>query len=474
MADIAQMPSSRDAVIVVPGVMGSELKDSATGKTLWGISDARWYLRAWTSGTSLADLRLTEAEQAGKYGRVEATRVLRFPAFAPILQGFEPYTRLLDGLRRVSVHTDAVGEFAYDWRLPVAYNATLLAEAIHRHLKAWRNHPTQLAAQRADPEGKPPQLVIVAHSMGGLLARHLSLIPGAVEGVKSTITLGTPFYGSIKAAIVLSSGHGGPVPLPRARFRDLAARLPGVYELLPTYRCVDVGSTARQLSPDDVADFGGDRELARASRRWHIQVADVAPPGHVQVVGAHQPTGQSLTVAHGVATAHRYTCRPVRRGTKDEIERVDLAGDGTVARESAQLPSTVAMPLAQSHGALAKTSEAILIVNDVLANRSTGPWLGAGEIGVEVPDIVTVNKPFDIVVTGVEHPRDASSRLADVTTGRQIQAPALVRADGQLLTRLSVDTPGIYRVEVAGGGASAVTQFVLVSEPAGHQGKRTA
>ncbi|WP_327003458.1 hypothetical protein OHA72_51705 [Dactylosporangium sp. NBC_01737] len=30
----------RDAVIVLPGIMGSELVDAGTGRVLWGLADA--------------------------------------------------------------------------------------------------------------------------------------------------------------------------------------------------------------------------------------------------------------------------------------------------------------------------------------------------------------------------------------------------------------------------------------------------
>src|SRR5712691_7249259 len=111
-------PPMRDAVVVVPGIMGSELIDETSGRLLWGLADPRWYVSAWTSGASLDALRLTEDERAGRYGRVRATRLLRFPAFAPLLAGFEPYSRLLKAIRAVAPHPDAVAEFAYDWRLP--------------------------------------------------------------------------------------------------------------------------------------------------------------------------------------------------------------------------------------------------------------------------------------------------------------------------------------------------------------------
>jgi hypothetical protein len=443
-----------DAVMVVPGIMGSELVDDATGRVLWGVNDPRWYVRVWTSDVSLEALALTEDERLGRYGRIRATRLLTFPAFAPILRGFEPYTKLIKALREAAVNPDAVAEFAYDWRLPVTHNAQLLADAVDQHVRAWRAHPAG--------GGRETRLVLIAHSMGGLLARQLGLISGATDDVRATLSLGTPFYGAPKAAVMLSRGRGAPLPLPRARLRALAATLPGVYDLLPTYRCVDTGGDARQLSIDDVVAIGGDRDLAEASAYWRERIAEVVPAGHVQVVGAHQPTIQALTISGGVAIGHSYTCRP-RIGCG--IERVDLSGDGTVPRESAQLPQGPAIPLAQSHGAIARTSEAILIAQDTLADRRTGPWQGAGTIGVHVNDILIADTSYSIGVTGVEHPRHISCQVLDLASHRRVAAPVFRFEDGRIVARTLAPGPGLYRIQISGGGFSAVSQVVMVSEP---------
>jgi hypothetical protein len=89
---------THDAVVVVPGIMGSELVD-ADGRTLWGLRDLRWYVTAWTTGAGLRALRLTDEERAGHTGRVRPNGLLRFPAFMPVLAGLEPYTRLVTMVR---------------------------------------------------------------------------------------------------------------------------------------------------------------------------------------------------------------------------------------------------------------------------------------------------------------------------------------------------------------------------------------
>lgn len=202
--------NSHDAVVVIPGIMGSVLVDTATKRTLWGLNHIGWYSRAWSTGSSLRDLADLEP------GRIKPRGLLRFPAWAP-LGYFEPYDRLVRHLKEM-VHPRAVCEFAYDWRLPVLHNARLLARAAHGHLATWRADPAheRLGVLQADPS--PARLVLVAHSMGGLLTRALPLvegtedehgeIPTVTEDIRATITLGTPFRGAAKAATVLANGRG--------------------------------------------------------------------------------------------------------------------------------------------------------------------------------------------------------------------------------------------------------------------------
>jgi hypothetical protein len=84
-------------VVVLPGLMGSELVDITTRKTLWGLADLGWYVSAWMFGGALDDLTVTDAERGGDARRVRATRLLRIPAFTPLLRGVEPYTELIAG-----------------------------------------------------------------------------------------------------------------------------------------------------------------------------------------------------------------------------------------------------------------------------------------------------------------------------------------------------------------------------------------
>ncbi|WP_371667002.1 hypothetical protein OG985_04940 [Streptomyces sp. NBC_00289] len=439
-------------MIVLPGIMGSELVDATSGKTLWGLADPGWYLRAWTSGSSLDALRVTDEERAGSAGRIKATRLLQFPAFAPVLRGFEPYTALVRSIRRVVLDPAAVLSFAYDWRLSTAHNARILADAAENHLRMWRAHPRGSAGAK---------LVLVAHSMGGLVARYFTGVLGGDSEVRTTVTLGTPFRGAVKAALILSSGRGSPVPLPRSLLRRLCATMPGLHDLLPSYRCVLDGTRVRRLIPSDVTALGGDEELAEDAARLHDQLTAVSVDRLRTVVGVGQPTMQSLTVEGGAVTPQLWAYQPGLE--PGQMRFADRGGDETVYRESAA-GGVEPLYLAQSHGALASTSEAVSHVCGVLTEEPLGPWLGApSSLGLHVPDMATVGEPIEIVASSDEDFAAVTCRVTDARSGAPIAYPMLTSRDGTLKVRLTVDQPGVYRVALKGEAFSPVTQLVMVT-----------
>ncbi|MGC4891226.1 esterase/lipase family protein [Micromonospora sp. DT227] len=469
---------THDVVILVPGIMGSELLDADSGATLWGLRDLRWYVRAWSTGAGLAALSLTDDERQGRYGRVVPGRMLRFPAFARVFAGFEPYQRLIDAAREAVYFPDAqIVEFGYDWRLPVAHNGGRLAEEASKALTAWRADPRHDRTRRGHPSGRAAQLVVVAHSMGGLLARWLARDEGLAAEVRATVTLGTPFYGSVKAAVLLNSGRGTPLPARRPLtrtwrsdadegVRHLASTLPGLHDLLPTYRSVDQGTSGRRLTEADAVALGADAELTRAAFAMHHDMRDVPLPGHRNVVGAFQPTRQSIRLDDGEITAHE----GLWIDQADGVRWVDEGGDGTVYRRAASLdasgPAHTYLP--QQHGALARTDEACTLVRGVISEQDLdrlGPPLAGGALGLELPDIVFPGELVAARVTGIDGPRDAVCRVLEAATGRMIGMAPIESRNGRWHAILALAGPGLYRVELAGGGYGSVTQLLLVADP---------
>ncbi|GLF96567.1 lipase/acyltransferase domain-containing protein [Streptomyces yaizuensis] len=461
--------TTQDAVVVVPGIMGSELYDTEKDRVAWGLADAGWLLRAWTTPGGLGALHVRPEEREGRLGRIRATRLLRVPGWSPVLRGVEPYSALLDTVARNVAVPQAVREFPYDWRLPVAVNARLLARAAREHLEWWRGTAAHTAARRQRVDEREGRLVFVAHSMGGLLtlAALLDGGDGDLAGdTRGVLTLGTPFRGSVAATVILNSGRGAPVPLPHRRLRRLAATMPGLHDLLPTFVCLDEGRDVRALTPSDVASLGGDAELARESRNFHARIGGAALPGHRAVVGISQRTAQSLTLRDGVVADHTYCWRPhsdgkVIRGADGLPLRFNAGGDGTVHTESAS-PTRVRVPFALHHGALAKGKAALDAVASFLAeDEHLGPTMAPGTLGLRVPDLVTPGVPWTLRVDGAEGLGQLECSVEKVgTKGPGVEARLYGDGDA-LAARVTVPSEGLYRVVLDTDDGMPLTQLVL-------------
>ncbi|MEV0296151.1 hypothetical protein [Nocardia sp. NPDC050710] len=438
-----------DAVIVLPGLMGSELVDTESGRTVWGRSDPRWYVRAWTDGPALDALRVTEDERAGRAGRITPTRLLRFPAFAPGLRGVEPYSDLTARLR-LATHPDAVLGFPYDWRLSIEHNARRLAVTAERHLAQWR-------ARAGGPDAR---LILVAHSAGGLVARYFTEVLGGAAIVRAVVSLGTPFSGAVRVLSVIGDGAG--LPTPQARVRALLSTMPGVHDLLPAYHCVDEGETVRRLTIGDIENIGGDGELASEAfaRREKVTaaagVADFWP-----LVGVHQDTPQSVVFVNGVALEREYTCDTDEYG---KVRRVDRKGDGTVVPAAATPSETRPWRIPQTHGALAARVEGITHASAAATHTERVPT-AANEsgVGLRVSDTVTAGTDFRIEIAGAATPDGVECLISEAATKRAIAKVHPVRKDGLLVGSAWLRTEGLYRIEVKAGARSAVTEIVMVS-----------
>jgi Lecithin:cholesterol acyltransferase len=462
---------SHDAVVLIPGIMGSALEDVVTRKTLWGLSDLGWYGRAWRDGSSLRELSdLTP-------GRIKPQGLLRFPAWAP-LGHFEPYGRLLRRLEDMA-HPRAICEFAYDWRLPVLHNARLLARAAHEHLVRWRADPDHERLRELQSNRSPARLVLIAHSMGGLLVRALPLvegtddeagpIPAVSADIRATVTLGTPFRGAAKAAEILASGPD--LLAPRRRMTRLARQLPGIYDLLPSYKCVNVADDrVRHLTAQDVAGFGGDPAQARRAFDFRRQLDGLSLTGHHPVIGVEQPTVTLLRLAGGSVQGLGYTYHladedgEIVRDERGVPARFPTCGDGTVPVDSAALPGIDADPRALQHGGLAYADAGIEPVRWVMAGGPRGSGLGPrNQVGIDAPDIVPVGAEFAVTVTGEGAP-GATCRVTDVETGRYLGRPEIGKRDGQWIFNLALPEGHLYEI-VVDGGESPLKRMTLATSP---------
>ncbi|WP_256976605.1 triacylglycerol lipase [Streptomyces sp. CS113] len=460
---------THDAVVVVPGIMGSELFDTTLEKVVWGISSTGWLARAWLTPQGLTPLHLRDEELAGEYGRIQARRLLQTPAWSPFLRGIEPYQRLLRTVEARVAHRDAVMAFPYDWRLPVAVSACQLARQAREHLQRWLNHPAHAEARKQAVDERPARLVFIAHSMGGLVT-YAALTRGGdtdlTEDTRGVMTLGTPFHGSVVAANILNAIQGGPLPLPHRRLAAAAATMPAVHELLPRFTCLEDGTTARRLTAPDVGDLGGSKDLYATADDFFARLYSTALPVLRPVVGIRQDTVQSMKLRDGLVVASEYCFRAdsdgtVKRDNNGAPRRYQSWGDGTVHRESASLDRRT-IPVFAQHGALASGRDACRVVSDfLLEDDHLGPEQAADGIGLKTPDYVTPDEIWECTVTGSDDPAEVRCSVseADGTWTKTLSLD--ITGDGRMSTSISLPSTGLYRVTAQADYGPTVTQLVL-------------
>jgi hypothetical protein len=205
---------STDQVVVVPGLMGSELSDTTPGgRGLIWLSPAI-AIRDRLSALTLAPYQDGVPERdLIPDAHVEATGVLPI-AYALLRDSLE--------LRRYTV-----AYHVFDWRKDVEPSARALAARLRG-----------LAAS-----ARPIHLI--AHSQGALVARRaLRLLAdggetAVLDRVRHLVLLGPATYGSFSAALAVAGTHSLLDPLrqftvePAAGFQQVLASMSGLYQLLP-------------------------------------------------------------------------------------------------------------------------------------------------------------------------------------------------------------------------------------------------
>jgi PGAP1-like protein len=245
-----------------------------------------------------------------------------------------------------------------------------------------RRLDAEVARRLADRSEKRQQVIVLAHSMGGLVARFwLGPLCGA-RYCRALITLGTPHLGAPKALDWLVNGvRVGPGPLAAltsSLLADAAAVLrewPSTYDLLPRYRAVrdEESGSDRYLHELGSASF---QKRAQTGFDMHREIEaawDALDP-------VQRPEVLAL-FARGHATPSRVVLRGGRvRVTKADAEwlpNVGWRGDGTVPAMSAipiELTNKVAArrAVAERHVPMVTCTAAVDVLREYEAESCAG------------------------------------------------------------------------------------------------------
>ncbi|MFD4676128.1 esterase/lipase family protein [Lentzea sp. NPDC058450] len=443
----------RDVVVVVPGIMGSALVD-ARDRPVWSVGLGSLVQGIRTLGASVTSLTLPDdiGDNAAPDG-VRATGLLGGLHVIPgVWSPVAGYAGLMNFLRGRRFHLVEPGQgripnllaFAYDWRLSNRYNAVLLKKMAVDALERWRTQPGMSEAK----------LVLVCHSMGGLVGRWFLDHEGGAEITRSLITIGTPHRGSVNALEKLVNGVGPGIGGFRDALTEFVRSMPSLHQLLPTYDCLQLDGKR-----EAIRDLPGVRSaMLTDARDFHASLALPNRAEYVlhKVVGTRQPTSTTARIdGERVVVSER-------------IDDRDQGGDGTVPRLAAEPEAGRGVEVhevAEQHGELQNTRSALDLVDGIIT-REELIWqdVPAEAFGVSMAEIWSPRETPELLVPDV-----GGRRLRVVVLdeqGDQVGAPAFVDSGGR--AELAALPPGGYRARVESplrGGPPPVTRPFLVWDP---------
>jgi len=466
----------RDLFIVIPGIMGSVLRRG--DNELWnpGLGMATKVLRhrEWARTLTLGvdDPADTEPQDG-----VIPTGLVESKTIVPGMVAIEGYSELHDVIaatfgrrliegdplrpeRRIDGESnDTYGHpnyfrFAYDWRRDVRSSALRLHDLIETALPALR---------KDEPDAR---VVIIAHSMGGLVARYYMYGTDPRNGqlfdgwrnVRELLAIGTPFRGSPSALDHLHQGF-------RKLFVDFSAALrsyTSVYQLLPRYPMVERPASATgscdggvgvdaYLYPHEIQVDGLDPVRAKIAYEEFHRVMDAG----IESAG----TDHRIRIVPNIGYGH--TTVNSARLTADGVE-TDAAlpaylnaayrgGDGTVPIVSA-IPweldddRSALRYINQQHGSLQvdhRTLSAEIVqrllqaqtnTQDARAGSGVGDVAEMAALGLSAPQYALSGHAESVVcdLIGIDTEPMVMVRIADLSTGQQVGPTSEIEPGGSV------------------------------------------
>ena len=161
------------------------------------------------------------------------------------------YEGIIDEIRDEMDGKPYAYAFTYDWRKDNRLSAQALAEFIERVLRVAGVH------ERSAGRRPPRQVVLIGHSMGGLVIKWCATQIISARKIAKIITIATPYKGSLKAVEALLPGARNLFGIEHKKSMRHAARtMPGLYQLLPNWKGAVVDSrSGKSLSPFKVASW---------------------------------------------------------------------------------------------------------------------------------------------------------------------------------------------------------------------------
>ena len=259
----ARSKTGKRPVIVIPGILGTELINPKTGETVWP-SAFRTSQEGLPISPDLAanrdDLVPGKIVETVKLGRL----IPEVYVYRDLLEALRRYAGYRDGdwaNPAADGYQDTFYVFAYDWRQDNVANARELIRRIEG-LKNKLNHPDL-------------KFNVLAHSMGGLIARYAAMygdadLPAGEGPIQPTwsgaahiskiVMIGTPNEGSADAFSSIVDGYSiteglrRRIPLLNKLTAEDAVTAPSLFQLMPHQQAVKFRDENLQTLDVDLYD----------------------------------------------------------------------------------------------------------------------------------------------------------------------------------------------------------------------------
>jgi pimeloyl-ACP methyl ester carboxylesterase len=492
-------------VVLVPGIMGSVLKKD--DQEVWSFSQSflnsetirnekRHAYSEFQKKIPLENLllnsslmRVEEMDGITAEGLIQDSFLI--PGFIKMVNG---YSRIRAELtQRLPLKLDDnYFEFAYDWRLSNEVSADELKKFVDGKLEERRrNYPNSEV-----------KAIIIAHSMGGLIARHYLEHLGGAQDCKTLITLGTPFNGSIKMLDYLVNGYS---------VEDIAGRVPGfigdflvklinrwfqrrvqynpfdltemllsfnsVYQLLPPSPVIHNRGTAKELANINIECLDSVRVAQGKAFLDNLLGAKTSGYDIFLVAGIGQPTFQSARIDRRLCPEPPHLIPSYQKPSCYQRLFSEWTGDDTVPQYSAApqelIQNCSRETFGTTHGSLPSNEYVLSWLCDQLKRLliPDGPQFLPVERVVTIPAIslttedlyvCTDGQPVEVradffnvepnILTDTNNFGGLHAVITSVRASEQQPIQAQFDQESHLLT-IEPDqlTPGLYELEVKTG-----------------------
>jgi pimeloyl-ACP methyl ester carboxylesterase len=454
-----------DVIVILPGILGSVLEKD--GKAVWDLSAGAIMRGLLSLGGSVKSLTLDgdDPEQDDLGDGVEATELVQGLHLIPGLWKIDGYKGIRNTVEdRFEVTAGQnLFEFPYDWRRDNRVAARKLARATHTWLREWRDRSGNADAR----------LILLAHSMGGLVSRHYLEALGGWENTRALVTFGTPYRGSLNALTFLANGVKKGFWKFRVDLTDMLRSFTSVYQLLPIYPVYDEGEGELRRVAEVEGIPGVDAAMAKAALAFHREIRSAQKANSAlerygengyainPIVGIDQPT--VLSSKAGEDRVSLFTT----------YEGEDHGGDGVVPRVSA-LPPEWSSPRAgmfasEAHASLQNNKAVLGHVRGLLTTAqidlrrfmTTTP--DQGRLGLDIPAVVEEGETLEAKVKPIVESSTVEVTVTDVDRAEESRVAMLDPGSEEWRARGFDLPPGVYSVRARVPGApGSVTDFAVV------------